>query len=145
MARHKVIVNDLAAERRKKQITLAKKRKRLHYAVQVAWSVLVIAGIIVSGFYQEDQTIEGVCFIAMGIVTVPLVAFLIYTESHGWRDHVTRWLEYGEKEDPLVLGEEYVKRKRRENLFEDIFVTVLLSFFCIGITIFGICRLLGIM
>ena len=78
MARYKAIQRDYQAER-------MKKREQIHRAVDIAYVVFMVIGLIVGGMNQDNATITGLALLIMGLGSLPVALFYTYMLKKGWR------------------------------------------------------------
>ena len=71
MARYKAIQRDYQAER-------MKKREQINRAVEIAYVVFMVIGLIVSGINQDNTTVTGLSLLVMGLGSLPVALFSTY-------------------------------------------------------------------
>lgn len=87
MARHKLI----KPEDRKYKLT--KKRHRISNTVYGVYAILFFGCLLIGGINQHDSLVVGWTFIAMGIISIPVVIFRIYTRNQGWEPQLMAWAQ----------------------------------------------------
>ena len=134
MARYKVITQ------KDDQYKIFKKRERIHHIVDAVYVLLMVIGIVICGINQNNNLIVGWGFVLMGVISIPITVFYVHMIENGWR--------------PLRLYDNpdyqrYIDKKQEEKdlseiKFLQIFVTVFLFLFSVGLPITGVLRLLEI-
>ena len=87
MARHKVIKPE------DRKYKLAKKRHRICNTVYGIYIILYFAILMIGAIDQNNPAFVGWTFIAMGIISIPVVIFRIYTRSQGWEPQLMAWAQ----------------------------------------------------
>lgn len=119
---------------------LTQKRERVRKTVDAVYTVFLLVGILVCGINQFRDLIVGWCLIVLGVCTIPVAAFHIYTDKKKWQPLLGC-------DDPEI--KQYTDREAREKeltayRFIKSLETVFLILFSIGFPVFGVLRLLGI-
>ena len=87
MARYKAI----KTEDRKYKLT--KKRHRICNTVYIVYAILFFACILIGGINQHNSLVVGWDLIAMGIISIPVATFSIYTTKKGWQPQLRAWAQ----------------------------------------------------
>ena len=87
MARYKAI----KTEDRKYKLT--KKRHRICNTVYIVYVILFFACILIGGINQHNSLVVGWDLIAMGIISIPVAMFSIYTTKKGWEPQLRAWAQ----------------------------------------------------
>ena len=87
MARYKAI----KTEDRKYKLT--KKRHRICNTVYIVYAILFFACILIGGINQHNSVVVGWDLIAMGIISIPVAIFSIYTTKKGWEPQLRAWAQ----------------------------------------------------
>lgn len=137
MARYKSIKPNLENPKFK----LAQKKDRIRKTVDLVYVVLFLVCILICGLNQTNEQIVGWGLIIMGVFSIPVAVFHIYTDKKGWEPLF--WYDAPEIR-------QYTDKKTREKDLEEYrFVrgieAVFLVLFSLGLPIFGILRLFGIL
>lgn len=85
MARYKAI----KPEERKYKLT--KKRHRICNTVYGIYAFLFFGCILIGGINQHNSLVVGWILIAMGIISIPVAIFSIYTTKKGWEPQLRSW------------------------------------------------------
>ena len=127
----------------------SKKKKKIFYVVSWIYGLLLLSGSVFTGLKHDNALIYGWGHIIMGIMTIFMIAFVLYTDIKGW---YRKYIYWKEKEILLNCGiysEDAVNIESIKNDLENNRVaTVIFYIMAIGITIymfiFGIRALFGI-
>jgi TRAP-type C4-dicarboxylate transport system permease small subunit len=87
MARYKAI----KTEDRKYKLT--KKRHRICNTVYIVYAILFFTCILIGGINQHNSLVVGWDLIAMGIISIPVAMFSIYTTKKGWEPQLRAWAQ----------------------------------------------------
>lgn len=133
MSRYKVVKSQ------DRKYELKKKRDRIQSSICVIWFFLIIIGLIICGFNQNNDSIMGVSFIVMGIISVPTAIFYIYADLKGWKPIF--W--YDNPEIAVYASKEQKEKDISGFLFSRVLLTIFLVLFSIGFIVLGVLKILG--
>ena len=114
-----------------------KKRNNIRKAVDYVYLILSFACILICGLNQSNALIVGWGLIVMGIVTIPIAIFYIYTIVMGWR--TLFW--YDDPDIVCHMSKDMIERDRKADNIWRMIETVFLILLSIGLPIEGILKL----
>ena len=113
------------------------KRAKIHRTVDYVYLSLILTCILVCGLNQSNFAIVGAGLIIMGMISVPVAIFHVYTIIKGWKSIF--WYDYPEVGFPI--SREMREKYEKEDRIARWFVAVFLILFSIGFPIEGIVKL----
>ena len=134
MARYKALQKDYKAER-------MKKRERIHRAVNFAYIVFMVIGLIVGGMNQDNAAITGLALLIMGLGSLPVALFYTYMLKKGWRHPL--WFD--NPQISYLIKSEIKEQEIASERLSLVLMTVFLFLFSIALPICGILRLFEIL
>lgn len=70
---------------------LTKKRHRICNLVYGMYAVLFFSCILIGGIHQHDSFVSGWALMGMGIISIPVTIFTIYTTKKDWKPQLRPW------------------------------------------------------
>lgn len=116
----------------------AKKRQNIRKTVDYTYIAIMLIGILVCGLNQSSDTVVGLGFIIMGVISAPVAVFHIYVSVCGWKPLF--W--YDAPELLNVVSSETRERDRERHNIIRWFENISLIIFSIWLPIEGIMKLI---
>lgn len=133
MARYKAI------KPKDPQYELAKKRERIRKTVDGIYMFLMVLGVAVCGINQDNSVTCGWGLILMGVISIPVTAFHLWTDRKGWRP----LLWYDDPDRKQYIDQETKEKDLATIRFFANFELIFFGLFSVGLPTVGILKLLG--
>ena len=117
---------------------LNKKRNNTRKAVDCVYLILLFACIMICGLNQSNALVVGWGLIIMGVISIPVAIFYLYTIVMGWR--TLFW--YDDPEIVNHMSKDMIKRDRKADKIWRMIETVFLILHSIGLPLEGILKLI---
>ena len=118
---------------------LNKKREKIRKAVDYTYLILIFSFILICGLNQSNAFIVGWGLIVMGIISIPVAIFHVYTIVMGWR--TLFW--YDDPDIVCHMSKDMIKRDKNADKIWRMIETLFLILLSIGLPIEGIIKLFG--
>ena len=73
---------------------LTKKRHRICNLVYGMYAALIFCCILIGGLRQHDPFVSGWALVAMGIISIPVAIFYVYTTKKSWKPQLRSWTSH---------------------------------------------------